>query len=94
VTIAGVQRAVSTTAVVRADSLGRLRVAGSYTVRPTDFGVLPPHRFGGLLRVRDRIIVHFDVALDPDGGAIDAICGLLVQPAAFDPKQEATHVSH
>jgi polyisoprenoid-binding protein YceI len=82
VTIAGVQRAVTTTAVVRCDTLGTLRVVGSYTVRPTDFGVRPPHRFGGLLRVRDRITVHFDVALDPDSGAIDEIGGSLVQPAA------------
>lgn len=82
VTIAGVQRVVTTTAAVRSDTLGALRIAGSYTVRPTEFGVQPPHRFGGLLRVRDQIAVHFDVTLDPDGGAIDDIGGSLMQPAA------------
>lgn len=78
VTIAGIQRPVTATAAVRSDTLGRLHVVGTYTARPSDFGVRPPRRFGGLLRVRDRIVVHFDVALDADGGTIDDIaCSLL-----------------
>src|SRR5262245_35696804 len=64
VTIAGVQRPVSTTATVHVDTLGTLHVSGSYDIRPTDFGVAPPRRFAGLLRVRDLATVHFDVALD------------------------------
>jgi YceI-like protein len=94
VTIAGVRRPVATTAAVRADSLGVLHVMGAYVVRPTEFGVAPPRRFGGLLRVRDRATVHFDIALEPDGGAIDAIeCGLL-QSVKVDLTREPTHDSH
>lgn len=73
VTIAGVQRPMTATAALRADSLGRLHVRGSYVIRPTEFGVTPPRRFAGLLRVRDRVTVHFDVALDPDGDPINDI---------------------
>jgi polyisoprenoid-binding protein YceI len=68
VTIAGVQRPVTTTATVREDSLGFLHVQGTYLIRPTEFGIAPPRRFGGLLRVRDRAAVHFDIALEPVGG--------------------------
>jgi len=102
VTIAGVQRPVSATATVRADSLGVLHVRGAYDVRPTEFGVAPPRRFAGLLRVRDRITVHFDVAVDADGGAMDhvkcsatpccgATCGCCCHSV---PKPEPIHDSH
>jgi hypothetical protein len=37
----------------------------------TDFGVQPPRRFAGLLRVRDQIVVHFDIVPDRGGGAVD-----------------------
>jgi len=94
VTIAGVQRPVAMSAAVRADTLGMAHVRGTYVVRPTEFGVAPPRRFGGLLRVRDRVTVHFDIALEPDGGAIDAIeCGLL-QSIKVDLTRETTHASH
>ena len=103
VTIAGVQRPVAATAALLADSLGALHVRGSYAIRPTEFGVAPPRRFAGLLRVRDRITVHFDVALDPDGGAVDDISCSVAQccDAACttcctdsDLKPEPTHDSH
>ena len=60
-TIHGVTRPVETVAQVRADSLGAVRVIGTYAVRMSDFGVQAPRRFGGLLRVNDRVLVHFDV---------------------------------
>lgn len=102
VTIAGVQRPVAATATVRADSLGVLHVRGSYDVRPTEFGVAPPRRFGGLLRVRDRITVHFDVAVDADCGAVDDLecsarqcCGAACACCRHsDPKPEPSHDSH
>jgi polyisoprenoid-binding protein YceI len=98
VTIAGVERPVTATAAVHADSLGTLHIRGSYVIRPTDFGVAPPRRFGGLLRVRDRITVHFDVALDPDGGAVnDLRCSVVkrchcacLACSQSDPKPEPT----
>jgi polyisoprenoid-binding protein YceI len=74
-TIAGVQRPVALTAAVRADTSGVLRVQGSYRVHPTEFGVALPRRFGGLIKVRDHIVVHFDIAIDTDAGSIDTCVG-------------------
>lgn len=61
VTVAGVTRAAVLDADVVADSLGYLRVRGTHVVRMSEFGLQPPRRFGGLLRVRDDIAVHFDI---------------------------------
>ena len=78
VTIAGVQHPVAATATVRADTLGALHVLGSYVIHPTEFGVAPPRRLGGLLRVHDDVTVHFEVVLDPDARSIDvSACRLL-----------------
>jgi polyisoprenoid-binding protein YceI len=73
VAIAGVARPVVLDARVAADSLGVLHVQGVYVVRMTDFGVTPPRRFGGLLKVRDRIAVHFDVIPALDDEAADVV---------------------
>jgi len=93
VTIAGVRRPVAATATIRADTLGALYLHGTYVIRPTEFGVAPPRRFGGLLRVRDRVTVHFDVALDPgDEGVNDIACRLIESAHAANAK-EGAHAS-
>jgi polyisoprenoid-binding protein YceI len=71
--IAGVERAVVVTATAEADTLGRLHVRGTSPVRMTEHGVEPPRRFAGLLRVRDEVVVHFDIVPDCGGGAIDLV---------------------
>jgi len=73
VAIAGVARPVVLDARLAADSLGVLHVQGVYVVRMTDFGVTPPRRFGGLLKVHDRIAVHFDVTPAPDDEVADFV---------------------
>ena len=69
--VAGMQRAVVANASIDADTLGNLHVRGTHAVRMTDFDVEPPRRFAGLLRVRDSIVVHFDIVPASGGGAID-----------------------
>ena len=91
VTIAGVQRPVTATASIRADTLGTLYLHGTYAIRPTDFGVAHPRRFGGLLRVRDSVTVHFDVAVDPDRDAVNVIACRLIE---LIKTRGATHASH
>jgi polyisoprenoid-binding protein YceI len=91
VTIAGVQRPIVATAAIRADTLGALYLHGTYAIRPTDFGVTPPRRFGGLLRVRDSVTVHFDVAIDPDGDTVNVIACRLIE---LINRKEGTHASH
>jgi len=41
------------------------RFLGSATVRQSAFGMTPVTRWGGLVRVRDEVMVEFDVALGP-----------------------------
>jgi hypothetical protein len=63
--IAGVERPVELTGTLARDPAGTVRLRGAREIRVTDYGVRPPTRFLGLLRVRDRVTVHFDVALPP-----------------------------
>jgi hypothetical protein len=44
---------------------GSLRLRGERRIDVRDYGVKPPRRFGGLLRVRPDVDVHFDVAVRP-----------------------------
>ena len=94
VTIAGVRRPVAATATIRADTLGALYLSGTYSIRPTDFGVAPPRRFGGLLRVRDGVTVHFDVALDPGDDAVNDIACRLIESTNAANAKEGAHASH
>ena len=94
VTIGGVQRPIAVTASVRADSLGAMHVQGTYVIQMRDFAVAAPRRFGGLLRVRDQITVHFDVVPDANDGAIDRIRCSLVQPIHAALMLGATYGKH
>lgn len=94
VTIAGVQRPVAASATIRADTLGAIYLHGTYVIHPTDFGVAPPRRFGGLLRVRDQVTVHFDVALDPGDDMIDDIACRLIESANAVHTKEGANASH
>jgi len=89
-TIHGVTRPVETIAAVRADSLGSLHVIGTHAVRMSDFGVRPPRRFGGLLRMKDRVTVHFDVTPQRTD-AVDAIRCALTPHHSTEPNHGATH---
>jgi polyisoprenoid-binding protein YceI len=68
--IAGAERAIVAAASIEADTLGDLHVRGTHGLRMSEFGVQPPRRFGGLLRVRDDIVVHFDIVPAPGGGDV------------------------
>jgi hypothetical protein len=63
--IAGVERQVVLHGNVIRDRNGVLMLAGQREIDVTDFGVVPPKRFHGLLRVRKEVTVHFSVAVRP-----------------------------
>lgn len=63
--VAGVEQPMVLTGAVVRDADGTVRLQGAQQIRVTDFGVQPPRRFLGLLRVRDTVTVHYDVVL-PD----------------------------
>lgn len=63
--IAGVERNVVIRGkMIRAQD-GQLMLAGDRDLDVSDFGVQPPKRFLGLLRVRKEVTVHFLVAVRP-----------------------------
>jgi polyisoprenoid-binding protein YceI len=63
--IAGVERNVVLYGTVFRDGVGEWILRGERPINVRDFGVKPPRRFLGLLRVRDEITVHFEVAIRP-----------------------------
>ena len=62
-TIAGQERPVTIEANVASDAGGALRVKGSKEILMSEFGVRPPTLMMGTLKVRDRVVVNFDVVL-------------------------------
>lgn len=62
-TIAGVEREVSLLALATELSQGSYRVSGKLPLEMTDFDITPPRPLHGLIRVRDEIVVHFDLLL-------------------------------
>ena len=63
--IAGVERNVVFQGTILRDVNGCLMLVGEREMDVRDFGVAPPKRFLGLLRVRNRVTVHFAVAVRP-----------------------------
>jgi hypothetical protein len=93
VTVAGITRTAVVNAAVVPDSLGHLRVRGSYVMRMSDFGLEPPRRFGGLLRVRDRVVVHFDVLPGDHDGDDDVFAALTIATEQANSNSGAYHVA-
>ena len=62
-TIAGQEKPVTVDATVATDAGGALRVKGSKEILMSEFGVRPPTLMMGTLKVRDRVVVNFDVVL-------------------------------
>jgi hypothetical protein len=63
--IAGVERNVVVRGIVIRSSSGELMLRGDREIDVRDFGVKPPRRFLGLLRVRNEVMVHFEVVVRP-----------------------------
>jgi hypothetical protein len=63
--IAGVERSVVVRGIVLRSLTGELMLRGERDIDVRDFGVKPPRRFLGLLRVRNEVTVHFEVVVRP-----------------------------
>ena len=63
--IATTERAVVIHGTVFRNSAGELILRGAREIDVRDFGIKPPRRFFGLLRVRNEVTVHFEVAVRP-----------------------------
>jgi polyisoprenoid-binding protein YceI len=63
--IAGTERSVVIHGSVFRNPAGQLILRGERLIDVRNFGVKPPRRFLGLLRVRDEVTVHFEVVVRP-----------------------------
>lgn len=64
-TIASVERPVIM--FVKSDRLpdGTRSARGSVSIRMTDFGITPPRPWGGILRTSDKVVVRFEIFIEP-----------------------------
>jgi len=60
--IAGVAREEAVTGAVTREA-GALRVTGAKELKMSDFGVKPPTMFLGAIKVKDQVVIHFDLVL-------------------------------
>jgi polyisoprenoid-binding protein YceI len=63
--IAGVERNIVVRGVILRGIHNELILRGDREIDVRTFGIKPPRRFLGLLRVRDEVIVHFEVVVRP-----------------------------
>jgi len=63
--IAGTERTVTLHGSVFRNAAGQLILRGEREIDVRDFGIKPPRRFFGLLRVRKDVTVHFEVVVRP-----------------------------
>jgi polyisoprenoid-binding protein YceI len=65
INIAGVAKTVkiSVTADVLPD--GSRRARGTVPILMTDFGITPPHPWGGILRTADKVLIQFEIFVAP-----------------------------
>jgi hypothetical protein len=63
--IAGVSRPIRIT--VHGDRLanGTLRARGALPILMTDYGVTPPRPWGGILRTANKVVIQFEIFVDP-----------------------------
>ena len=75
--IAGTERAVVVHGTVFRNPAGEVILRGARAIDIREFGIKPPRRFLGLLRVRNEVTVHFEVAvrplIDPLGVLVSAL---------------------
>lgn len=60
-TLAGRERSVDVSATAQPGPNSGYRVTGSIRLQMTDYGIRPPRKALGLIRVKDGIVVHFDI---------------------------------
>lgn len=63
ITMKGQTRPVTINAVAKPSSDGTVHVEGRYSLRMTDWGVQPPTLMLGTMKVRESVVIRFEVAL-------------------------------
>jgi polyisoprenoid-binding protein YceI len=68
--VAGAERPVRMT--VKTESLpdGTRRARGTVPIRMTDFGIVPPRPWFGVLRTADKVLIQFEIFVSPQALAL------------------------
>ena len=65
-TIAGVERSIIISVEGQRLASGILRARGSLPILMTDYGVTPPRPWGGILRTANKVVIQFEIYVDPN----------------------------
>jgi hypothetical protein len=63
--VAGAQRPVRMTVKTERLADGTRRARGTVPIRMTDFGIVPPRPWFGVLRTADKVLVQFEIFVSP-----------------------------
>ena len=63
--VAGAKRSVSMTIKTETLPDGTRRARGTVPIRMTDFGIVPPRPWFGVLRTADKVLVQFEIYVSP-----------------------------
>lgn len=63
--IAGIERPVTLTVKTERLPDGTRRARGSVPIRMSDFGIVPPRPWFGMLRTGDKVVVQFEIFVSP-----------------------------
>jgi polyisoprenoid-binding protein YceI len=66
--LAGAEKEISMTATAAQNSSGQYAVTGSHELKMTEWGVKPPSLMLGTMRVRDNVVVKFEIVLARETG--------------------------
>ena len=63
--VAGVERPVRMTVKTERLADGTRRARGTVPIRMTDFGIVPPRPWFGVLRTADKVLIQFEIFVSP-----------------------------
>lgn len=63
--VAGAERSVSMTVKTEKLPDGTRRARGTVPIRMTDFGIVPPRSWFGMLRTADKVLIQFEIFVSP-----------------------------
>ncbi len=63
--VAGAERAVSMTVKTERLPDGTRRARGTVPIKMTDFGIVPPRPWFGVLRTADKVLIQFEIFVSP-----------------------------
>ena len=85
--VAGAERGVNMTVKTERLPDGTRRARGTVPIRMTDFGIVPPRPWFGVLRTADKVLVQFEIFVSPQALASAQRAGA-AQAKLLDAPQE------